>query len=110
MRTKEVLRLSIMLDQDETWHHRPLYQEIVARAKDAGMAGASVWRGVEGFGASSTIHTTRILDLADHLPILIVIVDEPDRIRTFADDAAELLAKTRTTVDPAEMLQIEVRP
>lgn len=100
------LRLSIILGLDDLWHHRPKYQEIVRRARDAGLAGASVWRGVEGYGASSHIHTTRLLDLADGLPVLVVVVDEESRVRAFVEAVAELLTHATVTLDRVERLHV----
>ncbi|GAA4479856.1 DUF190 domain-containing protein [Rhodococcus olei] len=100
------LRLSIILGLDDMWHHRPKFQEIVRRARDAGLAGASVWRGVEGYGASSHIHTARLLDLADGLPVLVVLVDEPERVRGFVDAIAELLTQATVTLDEVERLHV----
>jgi PII-like signaling protein len=97
------LRLTIFVDSDDTWHHRPLYTEIVHRAHQAGLAGASVFRGVEGFGASSRIHTTRILSLAEDLPVAIVIVDVEERIRAFLPHLHELTTGL-ITLEPVEIL------
>ena len=77
------MRLTIFVGETDQWHHRPVYTEIVHRAHAAGLAGASVLRGVEGYGASSHIHTTRILSLSDDLPVAIVIVDAAERIEAF---------------------------
>lgn len=63
------LRLTIFIGEDDQWHHKPLYTEIVHRAHTAGLAGASVFRGVEGYGASNHIHTTRLLSLSEDLPV-----------------------------------------
>lgn len=97
------LRLSIFVDSDDTWHHRPLYTEIVHRAHAAGLAGASVFRGVEGFGASSRIHTSRILSLAEDLPVVIIIVDVAERIRAFLPQLHELTTGL-ITLEPVEIL------
>jgi PII-like signaling protein len=75
------LRLSIFIGESDQWHHRPLYHEIVHRARESGLAGASVLRGIEGYGASSRIHTTRILSLSEDLPVAVVIVDAAEKIR-----------------------------
>ncbi|MEU2030374.1 DUF190 domain-containing protein [Nocardia amamiensis] len=98
-------RLTVLLDEDDKWRHTPLYHEIVRRARDAGLAGASVWRGIEGYGASSHVHTTRILDMADHLPLMLVLVDEPDRLRAFVEQNAELFASVNVTMAPVELWQ-----
>ena len=72
-------RLTVFLGDSDQWHHKPLYTEIVHRAQQAGMAGATVLRGVEGFGPSNHLHTTRILSLSEDLPVAIVIVDTTDK-------------------------------
>ena len=72
-------RLTIIVSDSGHWHHRPLFTEIVHRAHDAGLAGATVLHGVEGFGATSRIHTSRILSLSEDLPV--VILDDCEVIR-----------------------------
>src|SRR4029453_14929436 len=79
----EACRLTIYLGEDDQWHHRPLYTEIVHRAHSFGLAGTSVFRGLEGYGASSRIHSSRILSLSEDLPLAVVIVDREERIRDF---------------------------
>lgn len=77
------LRLTVLIGENDTWHHRPLYSEIVHRAHAAGLAGASVFRGIEGFGASALVHTARLLSLSEDLPVAIVVVDTEERVRAF---------------------------
>jgi uncharacterized protein len=84
------LRLSILLSQDDCWHHRPLYAEIVRRAQHAGLAGATVVSGIEGYGRGDRIHTDRILSLCEDLPVQVIIVDDEDRIRSFLPQLEEL--------------------
>lgn len=74
------VRLTIMIGESDQWHHRPLFTEIVHRAHASGLAGATVLRGVESFGASSRIHTTRLLSLSEDLPVVVLIVDTAERI------------------------------
>src|SRR5512145_3111978 len=83
-------RLTVMVGESDQAHHHPVYTEIVHRAHAAGMAGASVFRGIEGYGASNHIHTTRILSLSDDLPVSVVIVDGAERIDGFLPLLSEL--------------------
>lgn len=98
------LRMSIFLGADDRWHHKPLYHEIVKRARDAGLAGATVLRGVEGYGLSSRVHTTRLLDLAEDLPILVVVVDTEQRIRAFLPELDELITDGAVVLDEVEVI------
>lgn len=101
--TMSALRMSIFVNDDDTWHHRPLFHEIVNRAKTAGLNGASVLRGVEGFGSSSMIHTTRLLSLAEDLPVEIVVVDTPERIRGFLPQLDGLITEGMVTIEEVEV-------
>lgn len=84
-------RLSIYIGESDRHGHTPLATEIVQRAHAAGLADASVFRGVEGYGASNHIHTTRILSRSDDLPMVIVIVDRPDAIAAFLPELDALI-------------------
>lgn len=99
------LRLTVLVGESDHWHHKPLYTEIVHRAHSFGLAGASVLRGVEGFGASSRIHTLRLLSLSEDLPVAVVIVDDEDRIRAFLPEIDELLVDGLATVEPVEIVR-----
>jgi PII-like signaling protein len=84
-------RLTIYVGEQDTYKHHSVATEIVHRAHSAGLAGATVFRGIEGYGATNHIHTTRILSLSDDLPISIVIIDRAEAIEAFADEIAELV-------------------
>jgi PII-like signaling protein len=99
------LRLSIYVGEDDQAHHRPLYAEIVHRAHAAGLAGASVFRGMEGYGASSHVHTSRILSLSEDLPVSVVIVDAADKVEAFLPELAELAPDCLVTVDEVRVVQ-----
>jgi len=66
----------IFFGEDEKWHHRPLDRVLLERLRREGFAGATVFRGVSGFGATSVIHTANIVDLSGDLPIVIEVVDD----------------------------------
>jgi PII-like signaling protein len=98
-------RLTIYIGESDRHGHTPLATEIVQRAHAAGLAGASVFRGVEGYGASNHIHTTRILSLSDDLPIAIVIVDRPDAITAFLHDLDELITEGLVVVEDIHVVK-----
>jgi uncharacterized protein len=99
------LRLTIFVGDCDQWHHKPLFTEIVHRAHQAGLAGASVLRGIEGYGASSRIHTTRLLSLAEDLPVAVIIVDTEDRIRAFLPQLDELITEGLVIIDPVNVIR-----
>ncbi|MFE6823337.1 DUF190 domain-containing protein [Streptomyces sp. NPDC057690] len=103
--TGTALRLTVFVGENDTWHRKPLYTEIVHRARAAGLAGASVFRGIEGFGASSLIHTSRLLSLSEDLPVAIVVVDTEERVRAFLPELDELVAEGMVTLDPCEVIR-----
>ena len=104
------LRMTVFISENDQFRHRPLYTEIVHRAHAAGLAGASVVRGCEGFGASSRIHTTRLLSLTESLPVLVIIVDRAERVREFLPQVAELVSKGLITLDEVEVVRYGGEP
>ncbi|MGV9307054.1 DUF190 domain-containing protein [Nonomuraea sp. NPDC004354] len=103
------LRLTVLVDDTDTWHHRPLYTEIVHRAHAAGLAGASVFRGMEGFGAGNVVHTTRLLSMADDLPVAVVIVDAEEKIRAFLPQLDELHIEGLAVLEEVEVVHYRGR-
>jgi PII-like signaling protein len=103
--TSTALRLTVVLGENDTWHHKPLFTEIVHRAHAAGLAGASVFRGVEGYGVSSLIHTTRLLSLSEDLPVAVVIIDAEERVRSFLPQLDEFPTLGLVTVDEVEVVR-----
>jgi len=98
-------RLMIFIGEEDRYDHRPLATEIVHRAHQMGLAGATVVRGIEGFGASNHVHTTRILSLSNDLPIVIVVVDDPERIDAFVAELDELVTEGLVIVDDVDIVK-----
>lgn len=103
-------RLTVFIGESDRHHHTPLYAEIVHRAHQAGLAGASVLRGIEGFGASSHVHTSRILSLSEDLPIVIVIVDDAERVERFARELDELITEGLVVIDDVDVVRYQRMP
>jgi uncharacterized protein len=101
----DATRLTVYVGESDRHHHKPVYDEIVHRAHAAGLAGASVFRGLEGYGASHHIRTTRILSLSDDLPIAIVIIDTDEKIRGFLPQLDDVIGGgALVTLDPVEVV------
>ena len=98
------MQLTVIISQDDYFRRRPIYTEIVHRAQAAGLAGATVVRGTEGFGASRQIRTSRLPGLTEHLPVVITIVDSEDRIRAFLPQVRELVVSGLLTLDVVEVV------
>jgi len=98
-------RLTVLVGESDQWHHKPLFTEIVHRAHKAGLAGATVLRGIEGFGASNRIHTTRLLSLSEDLPVAVIIVDTHERIQGFLPQLDELVSEGLVILDDCEVIR-----
>jgi hypothetical protein len=103
-------RLTVIVGESDTVEHHPLYTEIVHRAHAAGLIGASVFRGIEGFGASSRVHTTRLLSLAENLPVSVVIIDTAERIQAFLPDLEEIVADGLVLVEDVQVVRRAGQP
>lgn len=98
-------RLTIIVGDSAHWHHKPLYTEIVHRAHQAGLAGATVLHGIEGYGATSVIHTSRLLSLSEDLPVVIIIIDSHDRISGFLPQLDDLVGEGLAILDDCEVIR-----
>ncbi|MFE7750718.1 DUF190 domain-containing protein [Streptomyces sp. NPDC057428] len=103
--TQAALRLTVLVDDTDTWHHKPMCSEIVHRAHAAGLSGASIFHGMEGFGGRQIVHTTRLLSMADDLPVAVVIVDTEDRVQAFVPQLEELDIEGLITLEPVQIVQ-----
>ena len=104
-RRGKATRLTIIVGDADHFHHKPVYTEIVHRAHARGLAGASVFRGIEGFGASRHVHTTHILSLSEDLPVAVVIVDEAERIEEFLPELDELVTEGLVMIDDVDVVK-----
>lgn len=97
-------RLRIFIGESDKADGRPLYEAIVLRAREAGLAGATVLRGVMGFGANSRVHTAKILRLSEDLPLIVEIVDEREKIESFLPVLDGLMGEGMVTREPVQVL------
>ena len=96
--------LRIFVGESDRWKGKPLFDAIVQEARRQGLAGATVFRGFEGFGAHSRIHTSRILRLSEDLPILVEIVDAEDKIQAFLPVLDGMVQEGLVTVEKATVI------
>ena len=97
------LLVRIYLGESDQWRGKPRYQAIVELARERGLAGATVLRGIEGFGAKAHLHTSRILRLSEDLPVLIEIVDQEDRLRAILPELDGMVGDGLITLERVEV-------
>jgi uncharacterized protein len=100
----EAKLLRIFIGESDKNHGKPLYEVIIELARKNGLAGATVLRGVLGFGADSRIHSAKILRLSEDLPIVIEIVDKPERIDLFLPLIDPLIEEGLVTLEKVQIL------
>jgi PII-like signaling protein len=105
MLPRDAVLLRIFFGEDDKFQHLPLYEAIVLKAREMHLAGATVLRGAVGFGHSSRIHTTKILRLSQDLPIIIEIVDTPDKIDAFLPVLDGMMRSGLVTMEKVQVLQ-----
>jgi PII-like signaling protein len=96
--------LRIFIGESDTWQGKPLYEAIVHVVREEGLAGATVIRGIEGFGADSRIHTSRILRLSEDLPVVIEIIDVADRIERVLPKLDEMVSEGMVTIEDVHII------
>ena len=98
------LLLRVFIGESDRFEGKPLYESIVQRARELGMAGATVFRGIEGFGKTSVVHKARLLELSSDLPVVIEIVDREDRINSLLPHLDKMLSGGLATLEPVRVL------
>lgn len=102
---KDAMLLRIFVGESDKAGHRPLYEVIVLKAREAHIAGATVLRGPMGFGHSSRLHTAKILRLSEDLPMVIEIVDTEDKIHAFLDTIEPIMGAGLVTLERVQVLR-----
>ena len=97
--------LRIFIGESDKWEHKPLYEAIVLKAREAHLAGATVLRGPMGFGKSSRLHTAKILRLSMDLPMVIEIVDSEENIQAFLPTLDEMLGGGLVTLERVKVIE-----
>ena len=97
--------LRIFIGESDRWHGKPLYEAIVLKAREMGIAGATMLRGLMGFGAASRIHTAKILRLSEDLPIVVEIVDSADKIEALLPIIDEMVEEGLVTLEKVKVIQ-----
>jgi uncharacterized protein len=96
--------LRIFVGESDKVGHRPLYEAIVLKAREAGLGGATVLRGVMGFGKNSILHTAKILRLSEDLPMVIEIVDSLEKVEAFLPALDEMITDGLVTIEKVKVL------
>ena len=96
--------LRIFIGESDRWEGRTLYEAIVMKVREQGCAGATVLRGIEGFGAHSRIHAAKVLRLSDDLPIIVEIVDKEERIQSLLPILDEMVGEGLVTLEKVHII------
>ena len=108
--TGERTLMRIHIGERDKYHGKPLYEAIVLLLRERGYAGATVFRGIMGFGASAGIHSEKVLRLSLDLPIVVEIVDTRDKLETFLAEIDPLIHEGLATLEAAEIRFYRSRP
>jgi PII-like signaling protein len=102
---RDAMLLRVFIGENAKFNHRPLYEAIVFKARAAHLAGATVLRGPMGFGHSTRLHSTKILDVRENLPLVIEIVDTEDNIKSFLPILDSMMSSGLVTLEKVQVLQ-----
>lgn len=103
-------RLRIYIGESDHWKRQSLYHAIVRKAKELDLAGATVFRGIMGYGANSRIHTASIVDLSSDLPILLELIDSEEYIAKLLPFLDDMLEEGMVTIDDVEVVKYGHKP
>ena len=104
---EDALLLRIFLGESDRWEHLPLYEAVVLKAKGHKLAGATVFRSPMGFGATSHLHTAKVLQLSTDLPMIIEIIDTEEKINAFIPLLKTMLAGGLVTLEKIKVIHYE---
>jgi len=96
--------LRILIGESDRWEGKPLYEALVFKAREMGLAGATMLRGLMGYGAASRIHTAKILRLLEDLPVIVEIVDSPEKISPFLSVVDEMVQEGLVTLERVQVI------
>lgn len=106
----EALRVQILINEAQRYDHRPLYEYLVLLAQREGMAGVIVFRGIEGFGAHRHVHTHRLVEVSDDLPVVVELVDRRPAVQRFLTLLNGVVDHGTVTLSPVTMRRYRSRP
>src|SRR5215831_906 len=106
----DAMLLRIFIGESDRWNHKPLYEAIVMKARESHLAGATVVRGLMGFGKSSRVHTAKILRLSMDLPLIIEIVDTEEKLNAFLPTLDEMMKGGLVTLEKVRVIDYRGAP
>lgn len=97
--------LRIFIGESDHWHGQPLYEALILKARERGLAGATMMRGLMGYGANSRIHTAKLLRLSEDLPVVVEMVDSEEKISAFLPLIDEMVQEGLVTLEAVKVIQ-----
>ena len=97
--------LRIFIGESDHWHGKPLYEALILKAREMGLAGATMMRGLMGYGANSRIHTAKLLRLSEDLPVVVEMVDSEEKISAFLPVIDEMVQEGLVTLEAIKVIQ-----
>lgn len=101
---EDAVLLRIFIGEAQKWHHQPLYEAIVQKAREMHLGGATVLRGPMGYGKTSRLHTAKILNLSMDLPMVVEIVDSEEKINAFLPVVDQMIGSGLVTLEKAKVI------